>query len=122
MSKLTQSIKRKTANDVIIESICKSLVEKFGTIKDEWLLTLSILEQHLVVRDKVFAQLKKENDMIIKDGHGRYSTHPLLKTLESTNKTILSICQELGATPKALGKLREQTDGDVSEILTNLLT
>lgn len=111
-----------TSTNKIMKGIKSFLKNKYGTISDEWTMTLMILENTI----KRYIQIKEEID---KNGIYDTTTHlknPLLSTEKDCLATILKLTQKLGITPWDYAKINKAEslldDDDDSDDFIDSLT
>lgn len=102
-----------------IDAITAFLEKKYGTVNDEWQLSIALLQQNLELKKEIDAKIKEDGLMVV--GVKGLMKNPLIETSLRLQTNIMSIIKELGVTPKANGMLKSLDDNDTGEILANLL-
>jgi phage terminase small subunit len=113
-------MKRKYTIVDYIEAVRQFLTKKYGSVSDEWELTISLLQQNLEMKKEIDKKIKEDGLMVV--GVKGLMKNPLIETSLRLQTTILSIIKELGVTPRANGMLKSLDDNDTGEILANLLS
>jgi len=99
-----------------IKSSRDYLIKRFGTIKPEWEMPISMLEDTLIRYEQVKDELNKNGLFDISTG----KKNPLLSTEKDCIATINKLVQHLGLSPYAAYKIKD-TDEDDSDLLKNLM-
>ena len=94
------------------------LIEKYGTIQEQWELTLKLMADNLDLLQECKDSVKQ---------NGIYSTsrglkNPLISTIKDINATLLKLAQQLGITPWSESKIKaidEDSTEDFIDALTN---
>lgn len=107
---------RKFKVNKYIQSVEKYLKERFGEIKPEWKATIFLLQDNLDMYNKC---LEKIEEVGIFD-EATYKKNPLIATLKDLQATILKEVCQLGLSPYAAAKIKE--DGDNEDELIKALT
>lgn len=108
--------RKKDKIDKYIKYIKTYLERRFGKFENEWIITLSCLEDCLRRYDEIKESIKVNG--IYDPSTGR--KNPLLSTEKDCLATIVKLCQKLGVSPYDAAKIRE-TEEDDSELLKNMM-
>lgn len=92
------------------------LIEKYGSIKPQWEVTLSLMADDLDMLEQCNDAIKEYG--IYDAAMGR--KNPLIATAKDLNATLLKIAQQLGITPWAESKMRDTAEDDPTEFIDNL--
>lgn len=116
MAKSSKYSKHSPATRKQMQQVEGYLVEKYGQIKPQWEVTLSLMADDLDL-------LAQCNDAIKK--YGIYDPvegkkNPLIATAKDLNATLLKIAQQLGITPWAESKMKDATEDDTADFIDNL--
>ncbi|MCI9607770.1 MAG: P27 family phage terminase small subunit [Muribaculaceae bacterium] len=101
-----------------IKLIESYLTEKYGEIKGEWKLILSLLEDNI----SLYFECKEELKNIGMFDKATYKKNPLLATLKDLQATILKQIQHLGLSPYAANKITDIAEDDSEDFINNLTT
>lgn len=94
------------------KNIDEYLIKRWGTVREEWTLTIKMLMDNVELYNKCLDEL---------DTHGLYDAatmrkNPLLSTIKDLQATMTKQIQKLGLTPYDACKIKETEEDD-----TNLL-
>lgn len=90
------------------KSIDKFLIEKYGAVKPEWELVITLLMDNVELYKECKKSLK-ENGIYNKDTGAK---NPLLITLRDTQVQIIKVIQQLGLSPYANSRIKDVIDND----------
>lgn len=102
-----------------INAIKKFLITKYTSINDEWLLSLSILEDNL----QMFFECKeriKQDGLMITNRFGVAEKHPLIKVQNDAQIQIIKLLNEFGLTPKSVAKIRNEETENTEDFIKAL--
>lgn len=101
-----------------IKAINKFLEEKYGSVKEEWQLSISMLVDTL----ETYAECKK----VLKDvgiyNYEKNKKNPLLGTLKECQITMLKIIKELGISPYSASKIKAMVEDDTDDFIEKLVS
>lgn len=100
-----------------IEATKQALIDKYGTIKGEWLITIMMLEDNL----RLYKEVK---DSIYKVGiwnDQRQVKNPLLSTLKDLQAVIMKLTVKLGITPYDEGRIKAQEAEEETDFIDSLI-
>ncbi|MCH5234925.1 MAG: P27 family phage terminase small subunit [Muribaculaceae bacterium] len=100
-----------------ITTIKKYLVEKYGSVKEEWELSISMLVDTL----ETYAECKKVLKEVGIYNYERNKKNPLLGTLKECQITMLKIVKELGISPYAASKIKSMVEDDTDDFIDKLV-
>lgn len=103
-----------------IESVRAFLTKKYGQVNAEWELQIGLLQSNLELLEQVQKELKKQG-LMVRNRFGILEKNPLIKTMLETQVAVQRGIEQLGISPRSVGKLKEQDSNDVGEIMNNLL-
>lgn len=94
------------------KNIDEYLIQRWGTVKEEWKLTIKMLLDNIEIYNKCIDEIET---------HGLYDAatmrkNPLLSTVKDLQATMTKQIQKLGLTPYDACKIKETEEDD-----TNLL-
>lgn len=107
-------MKQKTKE--LINSVREYLSNKYGTIKPEWELTLTLLQDNIELYQNCQQSIHQ---------HGIYDAmtgkkNPLLTTMKDLQATILKEIQHLGLSPYAASKIKDAVEDDSDDYISSL--
>ena len=100
-----------------ITAIKKYLVEKYGSVKEEWELSISMLVDTL----ETYAECKKVLKEVGIYNYERNKKNPLLGTLKECQITMLKIVKDLGISPYAASKIKSMVEDDTDDFIDKLV-
>lgn len=100
-----------------IKAIKKYLIEKYGSVKEEWELSISMLVDTL----ETYAECKKVLKEVGIYNYERNKKNPLLGTLKECQITMLKIVKELGISPYAASKIKSMVEDDTDDFIDKLV-
>ena len=98
-------------------AINKYLIEKYGAVKPEWNLVISLLEDNIELYKQCKESIKENGLYDAETG----KKNPLLITLRDTQVQIIKVIQQLGLSPYANSRIKDalEVDDDFISALTN---
>lgn len=93
------------------------LIEKYGEIKPQWELSLSLMADNLEL-------LQECKDSVKLNGiysPVRAAKNPLISTIKDINATLLKIAQQLGITPWAESKIKSIDEDNTDNFIDGLI-
>ena len=100
-----------------IEYIDKYLTEKYGSVKDEWKLSINMLADTL----ETYYDCKKVLKEVGIYDYERGKKNPLLGTVKECQVTMLKIIKELGISPYAASKIKSMAEDDTEDFIDKLV-
>lgn len=107
--------KNKTNIKNYMQGVRDFLTEEYGTVKTEWEITLTLLEDSLFIYEEIKESIKE---------NGIYSggtKNPLLSTLKDTQATILKLTQKLGISPYDNAKIKMPEEDNTESFINGLM-
>lgn len=117
MAKIINTQAKKLYKDYSIEvqnymwAVHSYLQKKFGTINDEWIMTLMMLADNLEVFIQCRKQIKETGLMII-NRFNVLEKNPLIKVQNDAQIQIVKLLNEFALTPKSAEKIKEVEEDD----------
>lgn len=91
------------------------LQKKFGTINDEWIMTLMMLADNLEMFIQCRKQIK-ETGLLITNRFGVLEKNSLIKVQNDAQIQIVKLLNEFALTPKSAEKIKEVEEYDDSPL------
>lgn len=91
------------------------LQKKFGTINDEWIMTLMMLADNLEMFIQCRKQIK-ETGLLITNRFGVLEKNSLIKVQNDAQIQIVKLLNEFALTPKSAEKIKEVEEDDDSPL------
>lgn len=99
-----------------MKGIEEYLTKRFGSVQEEWTLSLKLLADNIDLYAQCQAEIKRFGMFDPSTG----KKNPLLITLKDLQTQINRLVKELGLSPHAAGMIKSTSDDD-SEVLKNIM-
>ena len=97
-------------------AISNYLTEKYGAVKPEWELVISLLMDNIELYKECKKSIKENGLYDVETG----KKNPLLITLRDTQVQILKVIQQLGLSPYANSRIKEEAGIDEACFMDSL--
>lgn len=97
-----------------ISKVRKYLKQEHKKVKPEWEGTINILAYNMEMEARIKEQIASDG-LMIKDRYGNMNKHPLFPILNSFQVQIFKCVSELGLSPKAQKKIKEEPKEEPKE-------
>lgn len=102
-----------------ISKVRKYLKQEHKKVKPEWEGTINILAYNMEMEARIKEQIANDG-LMVKDRYGNSNKHPLFPILNSFQVQIFKCISELGLSPKAQKKIKEEPKDDEPNFLQQL--
>lgn len=103
-----------------ISKVRKYLKQEHKKVKPEWEGTINILAYNMEMEARIKAQIANDG-LMVKDRYGNSNKHPLFPILNSFQVQIFKCISELGLSPKAQKKIKEEPKEEPKDDEPNFL-
>lgn len=103
-----------------ISKVRKHLKQEYKKVKPEWEGTINILAYNMEMEARIKEQIASDG-LMIKDRYGNSNKHPLFPILNSFQVQIFKCVSELGLSPKAQKKIKEEPKEEPKDDEPNFL-
>lgn len=103
-----------------ISKVRKYLKQEHKKVKPEWEGTINILAYNMEMEARIKEQIANDG-LMVKDRYGNSNKHPLFPILNSFQVQIFKCISELGLSPKAQKKIKEEPKEEPKDDEPNFL-
>ena len=103
-----------------ISKVRKYLKQEHKKVKPEWEGTINILAYNMEMEARIKEQIANDG-LMVKDRYGNMNKHPLFPILNSFQVQIFKCVSELGLSPKAQKKIKEEPKEEPKDDEPNFL-